>query len=65
MPKNTVLRGGFGMYNGFLGERRGDVIQTGYSRNTRFNALGPDNTSIVTTLSNPWPNGILEPIESG
>jgi hypothetical protein len=30
----TVLRGGFGLFAGFLGERRGDVIQPGYSRTT-------------------------------
>ena len=32
-PK-TVIRGGVGLFAGFLGERRGDVIQTGYSQTT-------------------------------
>ncbi len=64
LPKNTVVRGGFGMYNGFLGERRGDVIQTGFSRNTTFNAFASDNTTIVNTLSNPFPTGVLEPVGS-
>jgi hypothetical protein len=32
-PK-TVLRAGFGLFAGFLGERRGDVIQPGYTRTT-------------------------------
>jgi hypothetical protein len=32
-PK-TIIRGGIGLYAGFLGERRGDVIQTGYSQTT-------------------------------
>jgi hypothetical protein len=32
-PK-TVVRGGIGLFAGFLGERRGDVIQTGYSQTT-------------------------------
>src|SRR6185503_6872467 len=32
-PK-TVIRGGFGLYQGFLGERRGDVIQPGYTQTT-------------------------------
>ncbi len=31
----TVIRGGFGMFAGFLGERRGDVIQPGYTRTTQ------------------------------
>jgi hypothetical protein len=30
----TVLRGGFGLFAGFLGERRGDVIQPGYRQVT-------------------------------
>lgn len=65
LDAKTVFRGGFGMYNGFLGERRGDVIQTGFSRSTTFNPLGADNTTIVRTLSNPFPDGILEPVGSG
>ncbi len=62
ISKDTVLRGGFGMYNGFLGERRGDVIQTGFSRSTFFNPFAADNATIVNTLSNPFPEGILEPL---
>src|SRR5215472_7741789 len=30
----TVFRGGLGLYQGFLGERRGDVIQPGYTQTT-------------------------------
>ena len=30
----TVIRGGFGLFAGFLGERRGDVIQPGYTQTT-------------------------------
>ncbi len=60
--KNTVLRTGVGSFNGFLGQRRGDVIQTGFSRSTTFNAFAPDNVTVVRTLSNPWPDGILEPV---
>ena len=32
-PK-TVIRGGAGLFAGFLGERRGDVITYGYSQET-------------------------------
>lgn len=35
-PK-TVIRGGMGLFAGFLGQRRGDVIQPGYSQTTTFN----------------------------
>lgn len=58
----TVLRGGFGIYQGFLGERRGDVIQSGFSQNTPFNAFAANNVTVVNTLSNPFPSGIIEPV---
>jgi hypothetical protein len=47
----TVIRAGFGLFAGFLGERRGDVIQPGYTRTTTFS---------LTTLASgaPIPNSI-------
>lgn len=36
LDDKTVLRGGFGLFAGFLGQRRGDVIQPGYTRTTTF-----------------------------
>ncbi len=56
-----VVRGGYGMYYGFLGQRRGDVIQSGFSANTN---LVPtlDNVTFIETLSNPFVNGIQEPL---
>lgn len=56
----TVLRGGFGIYQGFLGERRGDVQQAGYTQNTPFSAFAADGTTITTTLSNPF-TSLLQP----
>ena len=32
----TVLRGGYGRYYGFLGQRRGDVFQSGFSQSTNI-----------------------------
>ena len=61
----TVIRGGYGIYYGFLGQRRGDVNQTGFSQNTPFITIGADGFSIVNTLSNPFPNGVQEPIGAG
>ena len=59
----TVVRGGYGIFFGFLGERRGDVVQTGFTRDTNY--IGTtDGVNFTTTLSNPWPTGILEPIGS-
>jgi hypothetical protein len=62
-PK-TVLRGGVGLFAGFLGERRGDVIPNGYSQTT---------TLSTTTLASGAPipvnwqnafvnNAIIEPV---
>jgi len=64
LSSNTVVRGGVGLFAGFLGERRGDVITTGYSQTTTigttFNASGapiPINWD-KALLSTP----ILEPV---
>lgn len=65
----TVIRGGFGLFAGFLGERRGDVIQPGYTRTTelpttRVNGNPLDTTSAVIPQSiSLFPTiGILEPV---
>jgi outer membrane receptor protein involved in Fe transport len=57
----TVLRTGFGMFQGFLGERRGDVIQSGWSQNTNMVPTTDNGLSFIATLSNPFPNGIQGP----
>ncbi len=56
----TVLRAGYGIFFGFLGQRRGDVVQSGFTRDT---TLVPtiDGVNFIATLSNPYPNGILDP----
>jgi hypothetical protein len=55
----TVVRSGFGVFYGFLGERRSDVIQSGFSQATNV-VPTIDNVNFVATLSNPFPNGIRE-----
>lgn len=65
LNRKTVLRGGYGIFYGFLGQRRSDVIQTGYSRNTSFVPTLDNGLTFISTLSNPWPNGILDPVGSG
>jgi hypothetical protein len=60
----TVVRGGIGLFAGFLGQRRGDVIQPGYSQTTTvgttFNANGaPIPTSWDSAFLN---TSILEPV---
>jgi len=63
LDDKTVLRGGFGLYQGFLGERRGDVIQPGYTQTTiqplTTNPL--NGAPIPFLLSNPFASGITEP----
>jgi hypothetical protein len=65
VASKTVLRGGYGMFFGFLGQRRGDVIQTGFSRNTNFIPTLDNGLSFIATLSNPFPNGLLQPLGAG
>jgi hypothetical protein len=61
LTDRTVVRGGYGIFFGFLGQRRGDVFQSGFSRDT--NVIPTlDNLNFTSTLSNPFPNGILEPL---
>ncbi len=58
---NTVIRTGFGMFAGFLGERRGDVIQNGFSQTTNMVLTQDNGLTWLTTLANPFQNGISEP----
>lgn len=60
----TVIRGGFGLFAGFLGERRGDVIQSGYTRTTTgILTTNANGAPLPFTLSTPFANtAILEPV---
>jgi hypothetical protein len=61
LNSKTVLRTGFGMFAGFLGERRGDVLQNGFSQNTNMVLTTDNGLTWATTLANPFPNGVTEP----
>jgi hypothetical protein len=54
-PK-TVVRGGMGLFAGFLGQRRGDVIQSGYSQTTTIGTVFNANGAPVPI---PWENALL------
>jgi len=65
----TVIRSGFGLFAGFLGERRGDVIQPGFTRTTvALLTTNPNGAPIPYTFSNPFgigtatPTPILDPV---
>ena len=50
----TVLRGGYGIFYGFLGQRRGDVITTGFSSTTTMVPSLDNGLTFIETLSNPF-----------
>ena len=64
LTDKMVLRTGFGMFAGFLGQRRGDVVQNGFSQNTNMVLTNDNGLHFLTTLANPFPNGISEPVGS-
>jgi hypothetical protein len=60
----TVVRGGFGLFAGFLGERRGDVIQPGYTQTTTAGlTTNANGAPLPVSISSPFLNTtILEPV---
>ena len=64
LDDRTVVRSGYGMFYGFLGQRRGDVFQSGFSANTNIITSADNGLTFLATLSNPFPNGITEPLGS-
>ena len=61
LNEKTVVRGGYGIFFGFLGQRRGDVNQIGFSSNTQLNVTTNSGVTFVETLSNPFQNGLTLP----
>jgi len=59
--RSTVVRGGYGIYYGFLGQRRGDVQRNGFSRTTTINAT-TNNLTFPNTLSNVFTTPLQEPL---
>lgn len=62
LGERAVLRGGYGMFYGFLGQRRGDVVQSGFSQNTNLVVSLDNGLSFIETLSNPFQDGIQPPV---
>jgi hypothetical protein len=61
VARRTVVRTGYGIYFGGLGLRRTDVVQYGFDRGTSLIPTKDSGLSFYSTLSNPFPDGILEP----
>jgi hypothetical protein len=57
MDRKTVVRGGAGLFAGFLGQRRGDVVQPGYSQTT---TVGTTTNAFGAPISRNMATGLLE-----
>jgi hypothetical protein len=64
IQEKTVIRAGYGIFFGFLGTRRGDVNQIGFSQSTPLIASLDGGLTFHSTLANPFPDGIQEPTGS-
>jgi hypothetical protein len=60
----TSVRGGYGMFYDVLGTNRITVNQVGYSRDTTLTPSLNNGQTFIATLSDPFPNGLLEPVGS-
>jgi len=58
LTEKTVVRGGYGIFFGFLGARRGDVVQSGFSTSTPLTVTLNNGLTFIETLSNPFQNGL-------
>jgi hypothetical protein len=59
---DTVLRGGFGIFVAPNGINGGQTLnQEGFSQTTQFTATNNNYLTPATTISNPFPSGILAP----
>ncbi|MEO6725207.1 MAG: TonB-dependent receptor [Blastocatellia bacterium] len=64
LTDKTVVRGGYGIFFGFLGQRRGDVNQIGFATNTALTPSLNNGVTFIETLSNPFAafqNGLNAP----
>jgi hypothetical protein len=61
LTQKTVIRGGYGIFYGFLGQRQGDVVQSGFSANTNMNVTTTNGLTFNETLSNPFTAGLVIP----
>jgi hypothetical protein len=62
LNSKTVLRAGMGMFAGFLGERRGDVFQNGFTQNTNWTISTDSGLHFLASMANPFPGGVAEPV---
>ncbi len=59
--KNTVVRGGFGIYVAPVIPFNSAVNQEGFSQTTNATITGDNYLTPIDSLSNPFPNGLIQP----
>ncbi len=59
--KNTVIRGGYGVFYASIGVNRTNSNLAGFSRSTPIEASSDNGLSFIATLDNPFPNGLRAP----
>jgi carboxypeptidase family protein len=59
--EKTVVRGGWGLYTSPFVFSNG-INQMGYSQSTPFTASQNNGLTFLSTLSNPYPSGTLQPV---
>ncbi len=59
---NTVIRTGYGIFYMPKGVDHNSVNQTGFSQATTLNPTLDNGLSFIASLSNPYPNGLLQPL---
>lgn len=64
LNSKTVIRAGFGRFYDMLGVERHNVIQTGFSSTTSFVGSLDNGQTYIADLTNPFPNGIVQPTGS-
>jgi len=64
LTQKTVLRGGYGMFYDTVGVNQTVPIQTGYAQSTPVQVSMDDGLTFVTRMSDPLPNGLIQPAGS-
>jgi hypothetical protein len=61
---NTVVRGGYGLFYAPWNYVRAQHGQVGFTRTTSMNQSDPATSLPITSLDNPFPSGLIQPIGS-
>ena len=64
LSKSTVLRGGYGLFYAPWNYSRAQHGQVGFTRDTSLNQSDPTTGVPITSLDNPFPAGLIQPIGS-